>query len=253
MVRFALAAAAASFLALGPPWMKLDEACAAAASTDKLIVAYVPLPATDNAEDSSSAEADLALVTKQVAARYGEFFWVKVTDKATAKRIDAPEAGTNFVFLDPDGGSVGVWNLQVGGVKTVLKALDEAKSQYQPKSVPWFDGEPDLNDDKVKRRLIVYAFLDDKEASEKIIKALEHPWVARDHARVIFVRKYVLDSPLAKQFKVTSAPTVVFYDPTQKEGHREVERRQGVVTTRQVRVQMKKFFERLKKLTAEGK
>src|SRR5882762_2464900 len=116
---------------LAPPWIKLDEAFASASSTDKLVVAYVPLPATDNPEDSASAEADLALVSREVAARYREFFWVKIVDKPTVKRIDAPSSGTNLVFLDPDGGTVGVWNLQVGGVKTVLKALDEAKAAYQ--------------------------------------------------------------------------------------------------------------------------
>ncbi|HEU4339045.1 MAG TPA: thioredoxin family protein [Planctomycetota bacterium] len=253
MVRFALAAAVAALLPVGPPWIKLDEAFAAAASTEKLIAVYCPLPATDNMEDESSADADKALLSKEVAARFGEFFWVKAWDRATLKRIDAPEKGTHFVFVDPDGGTVGVWQHQMGGVKALLKALDEAKSLYQRADVPWFDGEPDTADEKFRRKLIVYSFLDDKEPSAKVIKALEHPWVARDHARVVFVRKYVLDSPLAKRFKITSAPTLVFYDATQKEGKEVVERISGEVKVRQVRAPMKKFFERLKKLTAEGK
>src|SRR5688572_13919797 len=97
VMRFILVAAASSLLLAGPPWVKLDEAMAAASSTDKLIVAYVPLAAGDNPEDEASAEADKALASKEVAARFKEFFWVKVTDKATIKRIDAPTSGTNFV------------------------------------------------------------------------------------------------------------------------------------------------------------
>jgi len=254
MNRFILTLLAAGLVApLGPPWIKLDEAFASASSTDKLIAAYVPLPATDNPEDSASAEADLALVSKEVAARYREFFWVKVVDKPTVKRIDAPSSGTNLVFLDPDGGTVGVWNLQIGGVKTVLKALDEAKASYEPKPVPWTDAEPDEKSDAVKKKLIVYAFLDDKEASVKAVKSLEHPWVAKDHGRLIFVRKYVLDSPLAKRFKVTAAPTLVFFDPTMKEGQEVVERRTGEITPKQIRAPMKKFFDKLKRNALEGK
>ena len=93
-MRFGVLLALSAFVTLlGPPWIKLDEAFAAASSTDKLIAVYVPLPASDNPEDEASAEADIALVSKEVAARYREFFWVKVTDKATIKRIDAPDSG----------------------------------------------------------------------------------------------------------------------------------------------------------------
>jgi hypothetical protein len=253
MVRIGLVLAAAPLLAVGPPWIKLDEAFSAASMTDKLIVAYVPLPASSDPEDEASAEADQSLLSREVAARYREFFWVKVTDKATVKRIEAPDSGTNFVFLDPDGGTIGVWNLHLGGVKKMLQALDEAKALYRPQPVSWFDGEPDEKSDAVKKKLIVYAFLDDKEVSEKMVKALEHPWVAKDHGRLVFVRKYVLDSPLAKRFKVTAAPTLIFFDPSQKEGHEVVERRTGEVTARHIRAPMKKFFERMKKMALEGK
>ena len=247
---------AAGFLLapVSPPWVKLDDAlAAAAASSDKLVAAYALVGANGEREDHGSAEADDALASKPVAARYGEFFWVKVADKATAKRIDAPSNGTNLMFLDPDGTSVGVWNVQIGGEKAVLRALDEAKAAYQPKPVPWFDGEPDEKDDGFRRKLIVYAFLDDKEASEKVIKSLEHPWVAKDHGRLTLVRKYVLDSPLAKRFKVTAAPTLIFFDGGMKVGQEVVERRTGEITPKQIRAPMKKFFERVKKAALEGK
>ena len=254
MTRILGVAVAAVFVSAGsPPWVKLDDALAAAASTDKLVCVYATVPATGDRGDHGSPDADKALASKEVAERYGEFFWVKAADKATAKRIDAPEGGSHLVFVDPDGASVGAWGVQMGGEAVVLKALNEAKALYQPKPVPWFEGEPDPEDEQVRKKLIVYAFLDDKEVSEKVVKTLEHPWIARDHDRVLFVRKYVLDSPLAKQFKIASAPTLVFYDPTQKEAQREIERRKGEVTAKQVRAPMKKYFERRKKALSEGK
>ncbi len=254
MNRILMALTAASLVApLGPPWVKLDEALAAAASTDKLVAVYATLPASGDRSDHGSPDADEALISKEVAARYGEFFWVKASDRATAKRIDAPAGGTHLVFLDPDGVSIGAWNVQLGGEKTMLRALDEAKAAYRPRPVPWFDGEPDEKGDSVKRRLIVYAFLDDEEASEKTIKSLEHAWVARDHGRLILVRKYVLDGPLAKRFKITAAPTLIFFDPSQKEGHEVIERRTGEITPRQIRAPMRKAFEKMKKDALEGK
>jgi len=246
-------ALAALVAPISPPWVKLDAALAAASSTDKLVAVFVPLPATDNPEDEASAEAELALASKAVAARYGEFFWVKVNDAATVKRIDAPASGTNMVFVDPDGVSVGIWPAQSGGEKAMLRTLDDAKKAYVAKPVPWSDGEPDEKGDAVKNRLIVYAFLDDKEASEKTVKALEHPWVARDHGRLVCVRKYVLDCPLAKRFKVTSTPTLIFFDPSMKEGQEIIERKTGAFTPRMIRAPMKKCFDRLKKRALEGK
>lgn len=254
MSRILAAVAGLALIApVAPPWMKLDAAQAAASSTDKLIAVYTPFPGSDNPEDSASAGADLALNSKAVAARYGEFFWVKVTDKPTARSIGAPTVGTHLVFTDPDGTPVGIWNLHSGGEAGMLKALDEAKSQYKSKPVSWFDGEPEEKSDSVRRKLIIYAFLDDKELSEKAVKALEHPWIARDHARVILVRKMLLDSPLAKRFKVASTPTFIFFDPTQKEGKEVVERKSGKdITVKAIRAQMKKFFDRLRKILEKG-
>jgi hypothetical protein len=254
MIRFLLAVAAFALVApVGPPWAKFDDACAAASSTSKLVAVYTTIGSDPEGGDHGSPDADAALASKAVSARYGEFFWVRAADKATAKRVDAPSGGAHLIFVDPDGTQVGLWNVQVGGEAVVLKALDEAKALYEPKPVPWFDGEPDEKSDEVKKKLIVYAFLDDKENSEKAVKALEHPWVARDHGRLIFVRKYVLDSPLAKRFKVTSVPTFIFFDPTQKEGKEVVERKSGEITTRMIRAPMKKFFERKKKAALESK
>jgi hypothetical protein len=253
MMRALCLAAMASAAALGPPYMKLDDALAAAVAADKLVAVYATMGAGGEVNDHGAPDADAAMVSKPVAARYGEFLWVKAADKVTAKRVDSPSAGPNLIFLDPDGASIGSWNVQLGGEVTVLKAMDEAKAAYQPRPVPWTDAEPDEKGPAVKRKLIIYAFLDDKEASEKAVKSLEHPWVARDHARLVLVRKYVLDSPLAKRFKITSVPTLVFVDPGQKEGKEIIDRKSGEITPRMIRAPMKKCFDRIKRDLEQGK
>ena len=251
---FRLALLAAFVLPMGPPWVKLDDALAAAASSGKLVAVYATMPASgDRGGDHGSPEADEALASKAVAARYGEYHWARAADKATAKRIDAPEGGSHLVFVDPEGRSVGAWSVQLGGEPAVIRAMDEAKELWKPSPVPWVDAEPDEKGELAQKRLILYAFLDDKEASEKSIKALEHPWVARDHNRVIFVRKYVLDGDLAKRFKVTSAPTFVFYDAAAKAGQEVIERKTGELTPKVIRAPMRKFFERALKRAREGK
>jgi len=246
-------AAAALLAPAGPPWMKFDDARMAAASSDKLVAVYATVGANGMRDVDNSDAANEALASKAVVARYGEFFWVNAGDVPTAKRVDAPSNGANLIFVDPDGVSVGAWPVQSGGEKAMLAALDEAKGKYKSKPVPWSRGEPEPVSEPFKRKLIVYAFLDGKEASQKVEKALEHPWVAKDFGRMAFLQVDDLNSPIARRFKVTSFPTLIFYDPSMKEGKEVIERRSGETNTRQVRVPIRKFLDKVKKDLTEGK
>ncbi|HTF56478.1 MAG TPA: thioredoxin family protein [Planctomycetota bacterium] len=254
MTRLILVLAATAPVALfAPPWVKFDDARSMAASTDKLVAVYATIGANGTRDVDNSETANEALACKAVAARYGEFFWVNAADPATAKRVDAPSNGANLIFVDPDGVSLGVWNVQSGGEKAVLAALDEAKAKYRPKPVSWCAAEPEPVTDPFKRRLIVYAFLDGKEASQKVEKALEHAWVAKDHGRMAFHRVEDLASPIAKRFKVTSVPTLIFYDPSMKEGKEVIDRRSSEITARIVRIPVSKFLDKVRKDLIAGK
>jgi len=248
-----LLAAAALMAPMAPPWMKFDDARAMAASSDKLVAVYATIGANGMRDVDNSDAANDALASKAVVARYGEFFWVNAADVPTAKRVDAPSNGANLIFVDPDGVSLGAWPVQSGGEKAILAALDEAKAKYKSKPVSWSPKEPEPVTDPFKRKLIVYAFLDGKEASQKVEKALEHAWVAKDHGRMAFMQVDDLASPLAKRFKVTSFPTLIFYDPSMKEGKEVIDRRSGETNARQVRVPIRKFLDKVKKDLTEGK
>ena len=154
-----------------------------------------------------------------------------------------------MIFIDPDGDRVHIVNVQAGGEERILKALDEALEKYKSKDIPWSDGEPDLASDEIKHKLVVYAFLDDKDASVRTERALSHAWVAKDHDRMVFVKTIGRDNDLAKRYQVATIPTLVYVAPALKESERMVERKGGEVSLRSIRASQKKAFERIKKAT----
>jgi hypothetical protein len=99
----------------------------------------------------------------------------------------------------------------------------------------------------VKDKLILYAFLDEKEASQKVEKTLSHPWISKNHDRMIFVKTIGRDNELAKRLQVATIPTLVFYAPALKESERVIERKGGELTLRTIRSLQKKSFELIKK------
>lgn len=133
-----------------------------------------------------------------------------------------------------------------------MDALDQADQKYKSKDVPWIDGEPDLTSDDVKNKVIVYAFLDDKEPSKKIEKTLSHPWIAKDHDRMIFVKTLGRDNDLAKRLQVATIPTLVFFSPALKESDRIIDRKGGDVPLRTVRGLQKRSFELIKRASEKA-
>ena len=161
--------------------------------------------------------------------------------------MDSPGGGANLIFIDPDGDRLHLVNVQAGGDERILAALDEALAKYKDKDIKWFDGEPDLSAADFKDKLVLYAFVDDKEASTKTLKALAHPWIGKDHDRMVFVRKDGRESDLAKKYGVSTLPTLVFVAPSLKESERVVERKSGEATLRSIRAVQKKAFDKIKK------
>ena len=93
----------------------------------------------------------------------------------------------------------------------------------------------------------MYAFVDDKDASNKTVKALSHPWIAKDHEHMVFVKVLGRDNDIAKKLGVATIPTLVYVAPTLKESERIVERKGGEATLRAIRSAQKKGFEKIKK------
>lgn len=181
-----------------------------------------------------------------MAARYGEFHWVKASDLKTARDVDSPYSGA-FIVIDPDGDRVGVWSVLTGGEEAFLKAMDEANKKYATKEIVWWDGEPDPASDDAKGKLFLYAFVDDKEESTKTLKALEHPWIAKDHERMIFIKVVGRDGALAKKYQISSLPTLLFVDPSLKPEKQILGRRSGEANAQQIRTLQRKALATMKK------
>jgi hypothetical protein len=172
---------------------------------------------------------------------------VRAQDLKTAKEVDSPGGGANLIFIDPDGDRFHIVNVQAGGDDRILAALDEALAKYKDKDIKWFDGLPDLANEELKDKLVVYAFVDDKDASNKTVKALSHPWIAKDHERMVFVKVLGRDNDIAKKLGVATIPSLVYVAPSLKESERIVERKGGESTLRMIRSAQKKAFEKIKK------
>jgi len=99
----------------------------------------------------------------------------------------------------------------------------------------------------------VYAFVDDKEASEKTLKALAHPWVAKEHDRMLFVKTIGRDNDRAARFKVTALPTLVYVAPSVKTGGGIIERKVGESGMRHIRLAQREGFDRIKRATESKK
>ena len=128
-----------------------------------------------------------------------------------------------------------------------IDALDQADQKYKSKDIRWVDGEPDLASEENRDKVVVYAFMDEKEASQRVEKSLSHPWIAKDHDRMIFVKTIGRDNELAKRLQVATIPSLVFYSPVLKESERVIERKGGEISLRTLRNIQKRSFELVKR------
>ncbi len=182
-----------------------------------------------------------------VGARYPEFHWVKASDLKTARDVDSPQSGS-LIVLDPDGDRIGCWSVLRGGEQAFIDGLDAAKEKFKAKDVKWMDGEPDLTSDDLKSKVVLYAFVDEKDASGRTLKNLAHPWIAKDHDRMVFVKNIGRDSDLAKRMQIATLPTLVFIAPGLKESDRLIEKKGGEMSLRSIRAIQKRAFEAIKRM-----
>lgn len=172
--------------------------------------------------------------------------WVRASDLKTAREVDSPGGGANMIFIDPDGDRFHIQNVQAGG-EAISNAIDQALEKWKDREIKWHDGDLDLTQDTLKTKLVVFAFVDDKDASKKVLKTLAHPWIGKDHDRMVFVMKTGREGDLAKQYQIATVPTLVYVAPGLKESDRLIEKKGGESSLRGIRAVQKKAFEKIKK------
>jgi len=176
--------------------------------------------------------------SEEVAKMYGDFVWVKMQSAAGAdfKEVQ-PKRGSMLIIYAPDLTRLGDYDImdkEVDGTVDLIKqAFDKAAEKYGPKDTSW-KASGDALDGKAK--LVVYAFVDDKDASKKTLKNFNDRWVQwKSMDDVTAVQETDLKSELAVKFKVQSAPTVIFVDPAAPEGKQVLERKTGELSARTIK------------------
>jgi hypothetical protein len=189
-------------------WLKLDQAKAVSAHTNKLILVYVACdPRSGNAPCSGGA-AERVFSDPLILKRQEEFHFVRVCEKKTALAIRAtkpPEA----IILDADGDEV--YRSGFTDVAGLDQAMSAALLRYAPREIRWA-GEVGAN--LGGKPLLIVGFDDEKG---EMLKPFEDRTLAKYHDRIEFVR-YSLkkDVDAAKKWGVTQGPAVFICDATRE-------------------------------------
>ncbi len=122
--------------------------------------------------------------------------------------------------------------------------MKTALTKYSSKEISWQAwSENSVAAAKESGKLIVLAFVNDKDDSVATLKAFEDRTIAKKHDKVIFLKvTYEKDSADVKKYGVFSAPTVIYIDPS-KDGDKQVmEKVQGKQSVNQIRASLFKAF-----------
>lgn len=148
---------------------------------------------------------------------------VRCADKTTSDRVKS-DAISTMIFFDGDGKEY--HRTMVSSPDTVEAAFKKALEMYSKKPVSWASGEPaDVVSQAAgdKKKLVALVFADDKKDSESLLSALEDRWVAKHHNRVTFSKiAYDRNSDVCKQWKVSSAPTILLINPSEEDSKKRV-------------------------------
>jgi hypothetical protein len=170
-----------------------------------------------------------------------EFIWVRCMDKKTATQVK-PANPPEIIFFDADGELLSRAGVTDGD--SVEKAMKAALEKYAPKQVNWT--EYDEKAVSESQRLVVLAFVNDKKDSEDTLKAFEDRTIAKKHDQITFVKKeFAKDSEEAKKWGATSAPTVVFINPSKEAGKQVLEKVSGKQSVNALRALLAKAFAKM--------
>src|SRR5579862_2683587 len=185
-------------------WLKLDQAKAIAAHTNKLILVVVTCDPRSGSAPCSGGAVERICGEPAIVKRQEQFHFVRVCEKKTAQLLRAtkpPEA----IILDADGDEVFRSGFSdAGGLDGALSA---ALVRYGSREIHWVSEIPAVSGGKA---LLVVAFDDDKGES---LKAFEDRGLVKYHDRIEFV-KYPLrkDTEAARRWGVSQGPAFFICD-----------------------------------------
>lgn len=185
-------------------WLKLDQAKAVSAHTNKLILVYVACDPRSGSAPCSGGAVERVFSDPVILKRQEEFHFVRVCEKKTAVAVRAvkpPEA----IILDADGDEV--YRSGFSDAAGLDQAMGAALLRYAPKEVHWAG---DVTPGSGGKTLLVVGFDDEKGEA---LKSFEDRTLAKYHDRIEFVRYSVKKDPeAAKKWGVTQGPAVFICD-----------------------------------------
>ncbi len=154
-----------------------------------------------------------------------------------------------MIFFDPDGKEFARHTVRDGPAAET--AFSAALKVYSNKEISWATGsaEESISAASSIHKPVVLAFLDSGKDSEAILQTLQHPWLARNHDKFIFTRvEFDKTSAAARDFAVTSAPTLVLVNPLEGDvKKRAIEKIVGKKTVNSLRTSLAKALAKVAK------
>jgi hypothetical protein len=227
-------------------WLKLDQAKAVSAHTNKLILVYVACDPRSGSAPCSGGAVERVFADPVILKRQEEFHFVRVCEKKTALAVRATKA-PEAIILDADGDEV--YRAGFTDAAGLDQAMTGALQHYAPKEIRWA-GEVAANSGG--KPLLVVGFDDEKGET---LKAFEDRTLAKYHDRIEFVR-YSLkkDVEAAKKWGVTQGPALFICDATRENPERNtLERLTGKKNASALKASIQKCLLRAETLRIETK
>src|SRR5579862_5801906 len=185
-------------------WLKLDQAKAIAAHTNKLILVVVACDPRSGSAPCSGMAVERVFGEAAITKRQAEFHFVRVCEKKTAQLLKAtkpPEA----IILDADGDEI--YRSGFSDAATLEQAMAAALQRASSREIHWASEVPVSAGGK---SLLVVAFDDEKGES---LKAFEDRTLVKFHDRIDFVRFAARkDSEAVRKWGVVQAPAFFLCD-----------------------------------------
>ncbi|HZE99498.1 MAG TPA: hypothetical protein VE981_21010 [Planctomycetota bacterium] len=214
-------------------WLKLDQAKAIAAHTNKLILVYVACDPRSGSAPCSGGTGERAFADAAILKRQEEFHFVRICEKKTAQLVKAtkpPEA----IILDADGDEI--CRAGFSDAASLELVLAAALQRFSAHEVHWAGELPASPNG---RTLLVVGFDDEKGEA---LKAFEDRILVKYHDRIVFVRFPARkDVDAAKKWGVPPGPAVVICDAAKESPEKNaLERLTGKKTPAQLKAALQK-------------
>ncbi len=219
-------------------WLKLDQAKALAAHTNKLILVYVACDPKSGSAPCSGGAVERVFSDPSLARRQEDFYFVRVCEKKTAQLIKATK-GPEAIVIDADGDEV--YRGSFTDVATLEQVMGAAQARLLPREPHWGS---EIAPTPGGKSLLIVAFDDEKGES---LKPFEDRLLVKYHERIEFVRySSRKDVEAAKKWGVAQGAAIFICDAARENPEKNaLEKLTGKKTPAQLKASIQKAILRL--------